>query len=383
MRRIHPLYVVSALLVVATLVFLAIAGTGPAGQGRTGSVYDAGPGGAAALRRYVEAMGARTTTLQGSTFAPRDARVVLVLGASELITAEDAQRMRAFVRAGGTLVVATERGVFEQPLLDLYGVRVGGVAAPGRHPLLPVVFADPPASAVSVDQALTFVLPPGALALSRGATLAAAIADGRGVVVFVGSLLPFVAGGLADADNAHFVLDLVRPALAGATIAFDEYHHGFHPSTDVLILLEETWPGRALVFGTVVLLLYLILSGRRLGPPVPLDARPARSSLEYVRGFAGLVRRSGHGEIARRRLRADLHRGLARALGIDPATPFDRVVARVAATEPARAAEAVALDDALARPLRDDALLRTVAQIDRVVRTADQSETTRPKGGRT
>ena len=157
-------------------------------------------------------------------------------------------------------------------------------------------------------------------------------------------------------------------AKGGATVAFDEYHHGYHPSSDVFVLLEETWPGRALVFLAVVVLLYLVLSGRRLGPPVPLDTRPARSSLEYIRGFAGLVRRSGHGEIARRRLRDDLHRGLARAFGLDPATPFDRVLAHVAATDRPRAAEARALDEALARPLRDDALLRTVAEIDSVTR---------------
>ena len=47
---------------------------------------------------------------------------------------------------------------------------------------------------------------------------------------------------------------------------------------------------------------YVALTGRRLGPPMPLDPRPPRSSLEYVRGFAGLVRRSGRQEIVRDRL---------------------------------------------------------------------------------
>ena len=96
---------------------------------------------------------------------------------------------------------------------------------------------------------------------------------------------------------------------------------------------------------------------------MPLDPRPARSSLEYVRGFAGLVRRSGRGEIARRRLRRELHTALARASGLDPATPFERTLATVAAGNPARAARARAADEALGRPLRDDALLRTVREI--------------------
>jgi len=102
---------------------------------------------------------------------------------------------------------------------------------------------------------------------------------------------------------------------------------------------------------------------------VPLDPRPARSSLEYIRGFAGLVRRSGRGEIARRRLRHDLRSGLARALGLDPAMPFDRVLATLAAADRERAAEARAVDDALGRRLREDQLLRTVGQIERLVKT--------------
>jgi len=71
--------------------------------------------------------------------------------------------------------------------------------------------------------------------------------------------------------------------------------------------------------------------------------------------------------MARRRLRADLQHGLARGLGLDPATPFDRVLATIAAQDRTRAAEARAIDDALARPLRDDQLLRTVGKIEELI----------------
>ncbi len=369
MRRVDPLYLLAgALVVVALAVTVLTAGAAPSG-GRSASVYDGGPGGAAALRRYLDAMGARTTTVQGASFDPAGARVLLVLGATEPVTPADVATMRSFVRGGGTLVVATDLGLAERALLDAYGVAVAGVAAGGAYPLAGAAFADPPAGRLAIDQGVTLALPPEGLVLASagGAPLIGAVRDGSGAAIFVGSLRPFLSAGLGDADNARAVLGLVRPALRGATVAFDEYHHGYRPSSDVLVLLERTWPGRALVFVAVVVLLYLVLSGRRLGPPLPLEVRPARSSLEYVRGFAGLVRRSGHGEIARRRLRSDLHTGLARSLGLDPATPFDRVVARLAASDAGRAAEARLLDDALARPLRDDALLRTVAQIDRIV----------------
>lgn len=374
MRRVNPLYLLASLLAMATIVFaFATVGAAPTSSGRTGSVYDDGSGGAGALRRYLEAMGATTTTIQGERFAPdvSAASVLFILGATEAITPTDAENVRKFVAAGGTAVVATDLGLLERPLLDAFGVSITGVALPGTHPLANAVFADPPARALAVDRAGSLSLGPRALALATDGrtTVAAAVREGRGTFFVVASLGPFLAAGLGQADNARVALAFAHEAVAqGGTVAFDEYHHGFHPSADVLVLMQSTWPGRALVFAVAAGFLYLVLSGRRLGPPVPLDPRPARSSLEYIRGFAGLVRRSGHGEIARRRLRRDLRGGLARALGLDPGMPFDRILATLAAADRQRAAEARAVDDALGGRLREDQLLRTVAQIERLVK---------------
>ena len=374
MRRINPLYLLAAILAVAVVVFaFATVGPAPTSSGRTGSVYDDGPGGAAALRRYLAAMGASTTTVQGDRFVPDpSASVLFILGATEAVTPADADNVKKFVTAGGTAVVATELGLFERPLLDAFDVRLSGLASPGIHPLASVAFADPPARSLSVDRVGSLSLGPKALALATdGRTpIAAAVHEGRGTFYVVASLGPFIAAGLGMADNARVALAFAHDAIAsGGTVAFDEFHHGYHPSTDALVLLQSTWPGRALVFASVAGFLYLVLSGRRLGPPVPLDPRPARSSLEFIRGFAGLVRRSGSGEIARRRLRRDLRGGLARALGLDPGMEFDRVLVTLAAADRQRAAEARAVDDALGRRLREDQLLRTVAQIERLVKT--------------
>jgi hypothetical protein len=374
MKRVNPLYLLAAVLAIAVVVFaFATVGTAPTSSDRTGSVYDDGPGGAAALRRYLAAMGASTTTVQGDRFVPDpSASVLFILGATEAIAPADVDSVKKFVSAGGTAVVATDLGLFERPLLEAFDVRFSGFASPGTHPLANVVFADPPARSLSVDRVASLSLGPKALALATdGRTpIAAAVREGRGTFYVVASLGPFIAGGLPVADNARVALGFAHDAVAsGGTVAFDEYHHGYHPTTDVLVLLQNTWPGRALVFASVAGFLYLVLSGRRLGPPVPLDPRPARSSLEFIRGFAGLVRRSGSGEIARRRLRRDLRGGLARALGLDPGMEFDRVLVTLAATDRARAAEARAVDDALGRRLREDQLLRTVGQIERLVRT--------------
>lgn len=368
-RRIDPLYVVSAALFVITIVVLAVtAGGATSSDTRSGSVYDTGRGGAAAFRHYVEALGASTRTVEGDAFDPGDARVMVMLGASELVSDADISRLKDFVRTGGTVVLATELGIYERSLLGAYGVRLAGVAAPGPHELANAVFADPAARTLAIDRGVTFAVGANADVLVSDARspLVVAVREGSGLFIVVGSLWPFLSGGLADGDNARAMLALVKPALGGV-LAFDEYHHGVHPSSDVMVLVEQTWAGRALVFGLIVTLLYLVLSGRRLGPPVPLTVRPPRSSLEYIRGFAGLVRRSGRGEVARRRLRADLHAGLARELGLDPATPFDRVLVALAARDRARAAEASAVDDALGRPLREDQLLRTVRSIEQLL----------------
>ena len=370
-RRIDPLYAASAVIAVVTLVVLAITATAPSsGATRSGSAFDEGAGGAGALRRFIGAMGASTSTLQGGSFDPGGASVLLIIGPSETITAEDTSRLQQFVRSGGTVVLASDLGILEGSLLSAFGMHVAGLAAPGAHPLSSPAFADPPARSFTIDRgvALAADARDDVLATDGRAPLIAAARNGSGLFIAVGSMWPFLGAGLTQADNARMVLALVRPALAGGgTVAFDEYHHGVHPSADILVLVQETWPGRALVFAAVVTFLYLVLTGRRLGAPIPLDPRPSRSSLDYIRGFAGLVRRSGRGEIARRRLRVDLRIGLARRLGVDPATPIDRIVNTLAAQDRAAAARARAIDDALARPLREAAMLRTVAQIDELV----------------
>jgi hypothetical protein len=369
LRRVHPLYYVALLMFIAALVASIVTADTSGGTTRSASIYDQGPGGAAALRRYLESMGASTVALQGDSFTvdPGQVSVLFVLGPSEAFTPVDVQAVRRFVQAGGTAVLATDAGIVDRPLLDAFGVIVAGVAAPGRYPMSGISFADPPVSSISLDRGVVLSLGAGRIPLASvgGRPLIALAPEGRGALVVVGSVAPFLTGQLDDAQNGRFALALAASAIErGGAVAFDEYHHGIHPTSDVFVLLVRTWPGRALLFAGIAFFVYLVASGRRLGAPIPLDPRPPRSSLEYIRGFAGLVRRSGHGEIARRRLRRELRTGLARQLGLDPDTPFEQTVAEIATSDRDRAARARAADESLGRPLRDDALLRTVREIE-------------------
>ena len=379
MKRIDPLVLV-ALVLFAALAALAVAsgasgsGTGGgSGFGRSASIYDESPGGASVLRRYLEGVGLTVVPVQGDRFAPSGAGIttLFVLGPTDLIDATDLQLLHDFVRTGGTLVIATDIGLNERRLLDDFGLSPRGSALRGGDVAVrSVAFAAPPVRTLNVDYGVALRPRDDAtsLVIDDGAPIVALASEGRGWVFAVGSLGPFVNAGIGLADNGRFALALAGGA---ARVGFDEYHHGARPAPSFTALLEQTWLGRGLLAAFARGFVYLALTGRRLGPPLPLDPRPPRSSLEYVRGFAGLARRSGHGEIARRRLRDDLRRELARQAGLDPRSDFDRVANAIAAQSPSRAAEARRLHAALAGRLRDDALVRAANDVARLIRAEE------------
>lgn len=359
-----------ALFAAAVALGIMTAGTSDeTGISRSASSYDEGPGGTSVLRRYLEANGVRTMTLQSDRFVVPDAvRTVLLLGATTEITGADVATLRAHVRAGGALVVASDLALSERGLLEAFGVRRGGAPVrPGEHEVASIALATPLVRRIVVDVGIA--LDPGpvgiALVSDRGGAIVAQIREGLGTVVVVGTLAPFLNGTIGSADNGRLALALA--GLAGGAVAFDEYHHGLRASPDALAVLTGSWPGRSLLLAGLLTFAYLALSGRRLGPPLPLDPRPPRSSLEFVRSFGGLVRRSGRREIPQRRIREDLRSGLARQCGLDPATPAGQVFEVLARREPARAARARALDDALAGWTRDEQLLRIVAEVQDLV----------------
>lgn len=374
LRRINPLYALAALLFVGVIAFSVMTAgqTDPTGLGRTASVYDEGPAGTAVLRRWLDGLGVRTAVVQGDLFQPRieDARAVLILGATELLTPADVADLRELVARGGMLVIATEAGVAEGLLLDAFGVTMAGFVPLGDHEVVGPLGALTGARSLSIDQGREVDAGERGIVTARSeeGALALTIREGSGTVHVVGSLAPFLSGQIAQGDNGRFVLALLDEAIrAGGPVAFDEYHHGAHPPADVLAVVQRTWPGRAMVVAGILVFAFVALTGRRLGPPLPLELRPARSSLDHVRAFAGLVRRSGHREIARDRIRRELRQGIARELGLDPAAPADRLFGALAAVDPERGREAREIDEGLARPLRDADLLRSVRRIDRVL----------------
>jgi len=376
--RIDPLYVLAGVLFVAVIALAIFVGTNAQSQGRSGSALDNTSGGTARLRALLEELGGRTVLVEGERFEPRETgvTVMFMLGAAEFVSDEEAVAVRTFLQGGGTLIVGTDLGFAESAVLRMYGVSMSDGATAGRYDASSVIAATASAGQISIDRGRVLTLSDrwSPVMRSGGRTLAAMTREGSGTLIVVGSLAPFVNQFLGAADNGRFALSLAAAGFGtGRSIGFDEYHHGAHPSPELMAVLERTWFGRAMFLAGASIFVYLWWSGRRFGAPLPADPRPPRSSLEYIRGFAGLLRRSGRDEIARERLRRDLRLGLATRYGLDPATPLHRILATVDADDPHVAAEARATDAALAGRLRDNELLRTVARIERLIAKKERS----------
>lgn len=370
--RIDPLYALAGVLLLVVIGLAIFVGSNAQSQGRSGSALDATSGGTARLRALFEELGARTVIVQGERFLPRETgvTVLFMLGVTEFVSDEDAVAARTFLQGGGTLIVGTDLGVAESAVLRGYGISMGASAGSGRYEASSVIAATASAVQISIDNGRVLTLSDrwSPVMRSDGRTLAAMTREGLGTLIVVGSLAPFVNQYLPVADNGRFALSLAAAGFGtGRSIGFDEYHHGAHPSPELMAVLERTWFGRAMLLAGAMVFVYLWWSGRRFGPPLPADPRPPRSSLEYIRGFAGLLRRSGRDEIARERLRRDLRLGLAARYGLDPTTPLDRILATAEADDPITAAEARATDAALTGRLRENDLLRTVARIEGLV----------------
>jgi hypothetical protein len=115
--------------------------------------------------------------------------------------------------------------------------------------------------------------------------------------------------------------------------------------------------------------LFLILHGRRLGPPVATVAeRRRREAAEYVTAMAALARRANlRGDVARYQ-QERLKRGLARRRPLDPDLPDAEFLQRLAyADPPLEAATVVAVRQVLAElgsSPSEQRLVALAAQID-------------------
>jgi hypothetical protein len=141
----------------------------------------------------------------------------------------------------------------------------------------------------------------------------------------------------------------------GQDVAFDELHHSFAPSAPgpatVNTLLFQTSPGRSVIYVSLLTFVYVLLAGRRFGPPVP--ARQAseipRTMYEHVQMLANLYRRARQLNVVRYAFSRHYARLLARGgAGSKRTAALAEALARIqlARTESELIAAVAAVDDA-------------------------------------
>ncbi|MFV9505378.1 MAG: DUF4350 domain-containing protein [Oscillochloridaceae bacterium umkhey_bin13] len=360
------------------VVLLAVSSSRSAADQRmVPTSHSAAPGGALALYRWLESLGYQVERLQYQRFAPpAGADLLVVLGPSERYNREEAEAVRAWVDAGGVLLVAEQRlGAFAgaQPLLAAFELQVALDEAdpPGLFaPVLQPVLGAPLATRLHVRQAAQLASERNDLAPLAGRTEAPVLVGmqhGAGYVFASAAVHPFTNLGLRDRENAAMVLNLLRRIPPGSRIVFDEVHHGFESEDASLrtLLLGTPW-GWATLYVTALGAGYLILTGRRMGRPVPLQAEAARrSSGEYLESMAGLWQRAGKRADLLAHYRHEVRRRLARAHGLAPDLDDAALVTAIAATNPELARTAADLLARMAQPPTDDAtMLALVAEAD-------------------
>jgi hypothetical protein len=373
-------------LFAALILFIAL-GPGrqqPPSDPPLATTHSSAPEGALALYNWARELGYDGRRLEYREFGldERDAALIL-LNPSQPINRTQSRAILDWVERGGTLVLADDSSGFFGPQNALFDdlqfdtevystTEVIQEAAPAQPALdqPPVERALLRTGRVLVprrDDYVKLMGPPDAVVV-------AGVKVGSGYAYLSSAAYPFTNEGLRDPANAALALNVLRRVPSGGRIQFDEYHHGyFSPPSTTKILLGNPW-GWGAAYAATVIALYLVLSGRRFGQPVPLKEESVRrSSAEYVESMADLFQRGGKRDYIRRHYYQRLKRRLARRDGVNPrlddaefvrelarARPVDEpaVLAALARLRTGKASEA----DLLRAVSEADALAEEIAQ---------------------
>jgi hypothetical protein len=218
----------------------------------------------------------------------------------------EAAAIYEWVEDGGTLVLVGPTIPYT-PLSERFGVvqseTLSGIGSDVRQlqPLLPDVEAN--WSSFFATRILNFydgrtVVP--ILGLGNGDPMVAIQLIGDGVVWHLSEDFALTNLNLRDERVASLLSAILRTVPAGAPVLFSTHHlASFDPADgdigEVNTLqdwLYTTPFGQGTLLVMVVLFVYFLLQGRRLGPPLPgPTANRPREAAEYVTALAGLQRR--------------------------------------------------------------------------------------------
>jgi hypothetical protein len=377
-RRWHfsdtGLLVALLIAVVVTAVLLPQPSSTPTARRTSASVQSKTSSGAMTLRLWLEQMGYQTKVLTASRVNPAGCDVLFVLEPYYPYTAEDAQLVAQWVADGHTLIVANGAHSLTTPpdappaansLLTPYGMTLTNWP-PDSPPLIQTgpALSNPPFDIIKTSGTISAVATSRTdaavhLVSSSGKPVVMSIFHGSGTVWVMGTVYPFTNEGLTAESDARFILNLLAPVPDGATIGFEEGLRlpatGQQTPSSSGGLIEwvlTSRAGRSILAALALVMVFLLLRGRRFGQPIPLaQEHLRREPVEFIAAMANLMRRSGQRTEALRHYRAELQRVLAHRYAVDPHTPAAELVRVVAQTDPTidTAALAKLLQD-LSRP---------------------------------
>ena len=283
---------------------------------------DAANGASAALL-YAQAMGHPTDQITGSFDQPNPFSIMFVFTPTSPYTSAEADATLAWVRRGGVLIYASERG--DPELNKALGVtRLGGFVSGGQYAATPIVGGVTKVAGagdlVPLDPAPTQVT---FLRTQQGFSAGYIQRIGIGSAIVLADPLVLCNGYLEKSDNGRLLADLLGTVDTGARVAFDEYHHGLTASD----LAPQAWVttpwGAALLWLLVAVFFGLVLRGRRFGPVVERPAEIARSDAEWSVAVGQLLRRSSARAVTLGLLASAAERAVASRTGL-PLQPRER-----------------------------------------------------------
>ncbi len=298
-----------------------------------GSSYSTQRDGALGMYEWATAIGGKPSRLQDVSIDPSaPPRALLIVQPESLLPESDRRAFDAIPRNGGTLVL-----VGDSLPLQAYARNLGVTF----EPIAPSIVADP--RIVSYYALHSSTASQQLLSTPAQDTVALRKPYLDGTLIVVASAAPLSNAGLEDEATARFVY---REILRDGNLTFDEAHHSYIPPQNAASrvtmndLIFGTAVGRAVVYATLLTFAYLLLAGRRLGPPIAERGATElrRTMYEHVQMLANLYRRSGQLSTARAFLVRHYQRQLARgALPPSRADALARAVSRVeqARSEPA------------------------------------------------
>lgn len=315
------------------------------------------PLGAEGLARWLETLGYEVDTTRVGPFEIPPAADAVIMLEPESVSSGDYRAVNRWVREGGTLLLAGQ-GFGVSTIVT--ALQLGLTYDSLLPPLVwaeNVLLASPPQDALAAARPQAYFAPTRhdylTLYAAFNQPVVITLPLGQGRIIVSSTAYPFTNQGLTEQGNADLVLNLLRLIPSGATIWFDEYHHGDRVATGSAngnaarpdtTTDDRTGPfnwlrynptGQAFLYSGLVIFLALLLGGRALGRPLrPQTNHLRRPPLAYIQAIANLNRRAGH----RVGILQGYHQRLKKELGqryrLSPALSDDEFVAQLAKYNP-------------------------------------------------